>query len=335
MTTLKMPQFWYSTHFQTKSKAVSLALWPLSYLYRFACLIHRAATIQYRSRLPVICIGNLTMGGGGKTPTSRALMDLIKQHGRFKSPCFLMRGYGGNASGPIEVDLSTHTAWDVGDEALMQARYAPVIVARNRRQGAKLAEQRGYDVIIMDDGFQNFSLHKNLSIIVIDGGFGFGNGLCFPAGPLREPVSDAARRAHAALIINPDEDLDTRPLGSLRKFTARLELMHQKDQPMEPDNRNVVAFAGIARPEKFFTTLENAGYTIQSRFGYPDHHVYTHDQLKQMHSRAEKNGAALVTTEKDWVRLADSWRKKAGYLKIVIDCDDAFETFFAKVLDRF
>lgn len=335
MTKLKMPQFWYSNHFEVKSKTLSLALTPLSYLYRFACLVNRAATIQYRSRLPIICVGNVTMGGGGKTPTARAIMNHVKQHGRFRNPCFLMRGYGGNASGPVEVDPKIHTSWDVGDEALMQVRYAPVIVSKNRKNGARLAEQRGYDLIIMDDGFQNFSLHKNLSFLVVDGNFGFGNGHCFPSGPLREPISQATQRAQATLIINPDENFDSRPLGSARKFDAKLELMHQKDQPQEQENKNVVAFAGIAHPEKFFTTLEDAGYTIHSRFGYPDHHVYTHDQLKKMYKRSEESGLPLVTTEKDWIRLSESWQKRIGYLKIVITLNDSCTEFLNKVLDRF
>jgi len=336
MKTLKMPSFWYASHFEVKSKTVSLALWPLSYAYRFACLLDRAATIQYKSRLPVICIGNVTMGGGGKTPTARAVFNFVKEHGRFKNPCFLMRGYRGNASGPLEVDPKVHTVWDVGDEALMQVRYGPVIVSRNRRQGAKLAEQRGYDLIIMDDGFQNYSLYKTLSILVVDGSFGFGNGLCFPAGPLREPVPQAVSRAQMAIVINPDKHFDSRQLRSIGKFDAELELLHKKDQAEEDtDKKSVIAFAGIARPEKFFTALEHSGYSVHARFAFGDHHTYTHDQLKRITQRAEKDNLQVITTEKDWIKLAESWKRKIGYIKIAVKLDEQGQDALRKALDRF
>lgn len=335
MKQLKLPQFWYAKHFEVKSRTLSFVLWPLSYVYRFACLLNRAATVQYKSRLPVICVGNVTMGGGGKTPTARALMQFVKEHGRFKNPCFLMRGYRGNASGPLEVDPKIHTAWDVGDEALMQVRYGPVIVARNRRQGAKLAEQRGYDLIIMDDGFQNYSLYKDLSILVVDGTFGFGNNLCFPAGPLREPVSQAVERAQMAIVINPDGRFDSRPLGSIKKFNAELELVHQQDQDTNADSKSVIAFAGIARPEKFFTTLEDNGYTILARFAFGDHHTYTHDQLKSIMQRASESGVHVVTTEKDWIRLSNAWQQKIGYIKIAVKLSDECRENLHKILDRF
>lgn len=334
MSKLHLPQFWYAENNQPKSALLSYLLSPFSWIYRFGCLMDQAVTIRNKVPLPVICVGNLTMGGGGKTPCARLLFQLAHDHGKFATPCFLMRGYGGNFSGAVEVDSSVHTTWDVGDEALMQSRYAPVIVAKNRKAGAQLAFERGYDLIIMDDGFQNFSLRKNLSILVVDGGFGFGNGKCFPAGPLREPVEVGIARAHAALVINKNDDINLSRLKGLRQFNATLNLHAAGDGEEKSTNRKVIAFAGIARPQKFFDTLESNGFHIFSQFGFADHHVYTHGQLNHMFQRAEKAGARLITTEKDWIRLSDAWRKKIDYIKISVDPDDAFKAFFGKVLDR-
>jgi tetraacyldisaccharide 4'-kinase len=328
----KIPQFWHSDHKHQKATALSYALLPLSWIYRAVVGLDRAFTIKGRSKIPVICIGNVTMGGAGKTPTARTILSIIKDHGKFHTPCFLMRGYGGNYSGALEVDPSLHTTWDVGDEALMQVRYAPTIVSRNRKKGAELATERGYDLIIMDDGFQNFSLHKTLSILVIDGGFGFGNGKCFPAGPLRESVSDAVSRSHAALIINKSDAFNPAPLKDTRQFEASLDLVEYTSS--DKDNKTIIAFAGIARPEKFFETLRDNGFILHSEFGFADHHRYTHGQLNHLYQRAQKANARLVTTEKDWVRLSDNWKSKIDYIKIAVRPEDSFKHFIHKVLDR-
>lgn len=332
MAQLKIPQFWYSENKGKDKTVLSYALLPLAWIYQGLSHLNQALTIRGQANIPVICIGNVTMGGGGKTPTARAILDMVKEHGNFKTPCFLMRGYGGNFSGAMEVDPAIHTTWDVGDEALMQVQYAPTIVSRNRRKGAELAEKHGYDLIIMDDGYQNFSLHKNLSLLVVDGGFGFGNGKCFPAGPLRETVSSATKRAHAALIINKPDDFDIKNFKDTREYNAVLDLVDKTSD--ESGNKKVIAFAGIARPQKFFDTLTANGFDLHSEFGFADHHIYTHGQLNHMYQRAQKSGARLMTTEKDWVRLSNTWKKKIDYVKIAITPENAFKDFLFKVLDR-
>ena len=335
MSKLKLPQFWYAHNQQPQSLLVAYLLLPFSWIYRFICLIDQSFTVRNTSSLPVICVGNLTMGGGGKTPTARMINEIVKEHGKFATPCFLMRGYKGNFSGAMEVNPSTHTTWDVGDEALMQVRYAPVIVAKDRKKGSQLAAKRGYDIIIMDDGFQNFSLKKNLSIIVIDGGFGFGNGLCFPSGPLREPVRTGIQRAHAALVINRDDNTKLPDLGKLRQYDASLSLHVVENKPTDNDDKkSVIAFAGIARPEKFFQTLEENRFQIHSQFNFGDHHIYTHDQLNHMYKRAVDVKARLITTEKDWIKLSKSWQQKIDHIKISVNPDDGFKSFINKVLDR-
>ena len=334
MKKLTLPHFWYSKTNVNHSKFLSLALRPASWIYRFFCLLDQSITVQGKSPIPVICVGNVTMGGAGKTPTSRALLKLIKEHGHFETVCFLMRGYGGNYSGVLEVNPSQHTQWDVGDEALMQAQYAPVIVARNRKKGAQLAAQNGYDLIIMDDGFQNFGLKKDFSLLVVDGQFGFGNQKCFPAGPLREPVSLALTRAQAALVIGRTDDHDLSALKDTRQYEATLKLHTKSLSDDILENKKIVAFAGIARPEKFFNTLEDNGFEIHAQYGFADHHMYTHGQLSAMYQRAQKSNSAFVTTEKDWIRLSKSWKQKIDYVKITIEPENMFKTYFFKVLDR-
>lgn len=331
MQKLKIPHFWYSNDKETESPTLSKLLTPFSYLYRGLAYIDRITTLEKKSPIPVICIGNLTMGGAGKTPTSRAILELVKEHGKYPTPCFLMRGYGGNHKGPIEVDTNSHTSWDVGDEALMQARYAPVIISADRHKGALLAKKRGYDLIIMDDGFQNPKLKKDLSFIVVDGGFGFGNGMCFPSGPLREPVKQGAKRASAAIIINRTSDTDVKALGQLKQYNATIQV---ESTIATEENRNVVAFAGIARPEKFFNTLEAHGYNLYAHYSFPDHHTYTHDEIKRIESRAEEGEVGLITTEKDWVRLSESWRRKIQCLTITVKLEESFKKALFNALNK-
>ncbi len=330
MAKLQIPSFWYSND-DHGSPLKSKALWPISKLYEWGGQLRHAITSQKKSPLPVICIGNITIGGAGKTPTARAILDLVKDHGKFETPCFLMRGYGGAEKGPIQVNTTIHTSYNVGDEALMQARYAPTIISRDRYEGAILAEQLGYDLIIMDDGFQNPQLKKDLSLIVIDGGFGFGNGLVFPSGPLREPVQSALKRARGALIINRDKGTNLSALGKFKKFDGSIELVN-KGGPDE--GKKVVAFAGIARPEKFYDTLEANGYKIHAHYSFPDHYVFKRTDLEKIEAQAKQANASIITTEKDWIRLSDHWKNKISYLKIKIQLDDRFKKTLYKFLDR-
>jgi len=330
MAKLQIPQFWYSND-ENASPLKSKLLWPVAQLYQLGAQINRATTKRRQSPLPVICVGNLTMGGAGKTPTARAILDLVKTHEKFDTPCFLMRGYGGAEKGPLEVNPKIHTSYNVGDEALMQARYAPTIIARDRYDGAQLAKELGYDIIIMDDGFQNPQLKKDLSLIVIDGGFGFGNGHVFPSGPLREPVASGIRRARGAIIINRTDNVDLSALGKFKQFDATIELVN-KGGPDE--NKKVIAFAGIARPEKFYDTLKSNGYNIHSRYSFPDHHVFTREELDNILDQADQSGVGIITTEKDWIRLSDNWRNKISYLKIKVNLDDRFKRTLMNFLDK-
>ena len=254
-----------------------------------------------RAAAPVICIGNLTIGGAGKTPLALATGRMFKNAGEL--PVFLTRGYGGALAGPIEVDPLAHTAKDVGDEALLLAHVAPTIVARARLAGAALASSE--NVIVMDDGFQNPTLRKDISLLVVDERRGIGNGRVFPAGPLRVPLAAQLARAHALILVGPPAS------GAGVAAQARSHGLPVVRAHLQPDEEfiaalgrgRVLAFAGIGDPEKFFATLKAAGVSVGMKRPFPDHHCYTRAQAQALCEDADREGLVLVTTEKDLARL--------------------------------
>jgi tetraacyldisaccharide 4'-kinase len=244
------------------------------------------------------------MGGAGKTPTAIAAAQILAAAGR--RPFILSRGYGGALAGPVQVDPARHRAADVGDEPLLLARAAPTIVARDRVAGADAARLAGAECIVMDDGLQNPALHKDRTILVIDGRRGIGNGAVIPAGPLRAPVEAQLDHVHAVMVIG--EAVEARAV--LAHAAARkLPVFHGR---LEPDatvlaalkGRPVLAFAGIGDPEKFFATLRDAGVEVRAALPFPDHHPYRRAEALNLIGRAEREGLVAVTTEKDLARLA-------------------------------
>ncbi len=298
---LTTPRFWYS-----EPSLWSALLLPLSWLYAILHLIHQRLGKPYISTLPVLCIGNLVAGGGGKTPAALAIADMIKRNDPASRPVFLTRGYGGGLRGPVMVDPSIHTAADVGDEPLLLARMAPTIVAADRAAGARLAEQNGAGIIIMDDGLHNTGLTKTLKLVVIDGAAGFGNGRMLPAGPLRTPLKDGLALADAFILIGQDKSNIRSLLGDWPVFEAQIE-----PSATVPDNQDYIAFTGIARPEKFFETLTQAGLKIVERRAYPDHHIFSTDELSSLKNAAAEKNAFFITTEKDFIRLPDFFKAKS------------------------
>ncbi len=193
---MRQPEFW------RHDGAVAKILTPLGWAFHGAGRIRRWAARPYCAPIPVICVGNLVAGGAGKTPVAMAIADMLLAARR--KPHFLTRGFGGGLAGPVRVDRSGHDAGAVGDEALLLADMAPCWVARDRADGARAAVDAGAEIIVMDDGFQNPQPAKDLSLIVIDGGVGFGNRRVIPAGPLRENLAAGIRRADAAILIGLD-----------------------------------------------------------------------------------------------------------------------------------
>jgi tetraacyldisaccharide 4'-kinase len=254
--------------------------------------------------IPVICLGNLTVGGAGKTPAALAVGRLLLAAN--ERPFFLSRGYGGRLSGPVRVDPGAHSAAAVGDEPLLLAHLAPTIVARDRVAGAEAARHGGATVIVMDDGFQNPALSKQLAILLVDGRRGIGNGRIIPAGPLRAPLETQIARAQALLIVGPPADAPV-VAGVARRHGVTI--LHGR---LEPDrstvaalgHHKVLAFAGIAAPEKFFATLAEAGIVVAESASFADHHRYTTREAQTLIARAEAANLLLLTTEKDLARLA-------------------------------
>jgi tetraacyldisaccharide 4'-kinase len=281
--------------------------------------------------VPVICLGNLTAGGAGKTPAALAVAHLLlAAHER---PFFLSRGYGGKLAGPVRIDPSFHHSADVGDEPLMLARLAPTIVARDRVAGARVARATGSSVIVMDDGFQNPSLTKDLAILLVDGRRGIGNGRVIPAGPLRAPLDIQIARAQALVVVGPPDGaakvLATARRHGVTVFHSRLEA--DRNSLAALGKRKVLAFAGIGNPDKFFATLTEAGIEVAERLSFPDHHRYTAAQAQALIARAQEQNLVLITTEKDHVRLDGDpalapLKAHASILpvRLVIDERDAF-----------
>jgi len=315
---MRPPEFWSKD--DGASRAIRALLAPVSWAYGASVRWKHDGAHPYRATAKVVCIGNLTAGGSGKTPIAIAVARALAAH----HPVILSRGYGGHTRGPVQVDLAHDTARDVGDEPLLLARAAPVIVARDRRAGAAFADAHGAGIIVMDDGHQNFHLAKDLSIVVIDAETGFGNGHVLPAGPLREPVAQGLARADAVVLVGdgaPDLGGFTGPI-----LRARLE----PDDGHELTGEKVVAFAGIGRPDKFFDTLRHLGAQLIETREYADHHAYTASEIARL--KAKARGARLVTTEKDYVRLTATEREGVEFLAVHARFDDAIA--LAHLLDR-
>lgn len=299
------PQWWYGN-----TGFVPALLAPAAFAWNVATLLRWKLGRAYRSKLPVICIGNLTAGGAGKTPAAMAVARMLQQDG--VKPLFLTRGYGGTKKIPHIVDPNLDSAGDVGDEALLLARVAPTIVAANRAKGARLAEGMNVHVIIMDDGFQNPSLAKDYALLVIDKAKGVGNGRVMPAGPLRAKVEAQLARAQAIVAVGSGNAADrivgeAKALG-LPIFDAEIV---PKDKTGWLTQKPLVAFAGIGNPGKFFETIESLGGHLEHRIEYPDHYTYTRSDAERLLKLAADARAELVTTEKDLVRLVGRDRLEA------------------------
>ncbi|MEM6973685.1 MAG: tetraacyldisaccharide 4'-kinase [Pseudomonadota bacterium] len=329
---MKAPAFWWSPPGNPAWQARLLA--PAAALYALAGRIRQARATPYRAQIPVICVGNVTAGGTGKTPMVAVLLEHLAARGI--AAHVLMRGHGGRAGrrAPHRVDPERDDAATVGDEALIHAASAPVWVSRDRAAGARAAEAAGASAIVMDDGLQNPGLMHDATIVMVDAAQGFGNGRVIPAGPLREspgPRLEAAdlvvlvgeHAAHAACAASWPEIAASDPLA------ARLV---PRKTGLTLDRVRVVAFAGIGRPAKFFATLESLGARIHRAEAFPDHYAYAPAVIRRLIGEARQANALLVTTEKDAIRLAPAQRREVIVVPIslALDTPDRLEA----MLDR-
>jgi len=299
---MRAPGFWW----RSPPTALARLLQPLGALYG-AITLNRMRQPGAQAGIPVICVGNFVAGGAGKTPTTLALASKLIAMG--ETPFALTRGYGGRLAGPIRADPALHGATDVGDEPLLLATRLPTIVARKRPAGAALARDAGASLVLMDDGLQNPSLHKELRLAVVDGAVGVGNSLCLPAGPLRAPLGGQMEQVDAIVLIGegPAGDHVATQALAVGKPVLRARLAPPPDIQAELANLPVLAVSGIGRPEKFAATLRAAGARLVGERAYGDHHAYTAGDVTALIAEAKARACCIAATEKDMVKLAPLW----------------------------
>ncbi len=292
------PKFWQ------QKNLLSRALQPIAWAYEYIGLWHEKRVKTQKVSVPVICVGNLVMGGAGKTPTVLALIDILKHMNHV--PHVLSRGYGAVIKDSIRVDTQKHNYLQVGDEALLLAEKAPTWAGHDRVLSAKLAISHGATIIIMDDGLQNYSLHKDISLLVVDTLQGFGNGLVFPAGPLRESPSRGVKKTNLTIAIGK-EALPKGIPHATRAYMTATEKVHP---------RAVIAFAGLGYPEKFNRSLQDYGFDVKRFIPFPDHHPYTIPEMERLLKMAARRKIELITTAKDFLRIPERFKKKISVFNI-------------------
>jgi tetraacyldisaccharide 4'-kinase len=323
---MRAPDFWH-TH-----GPIVRALIPLGKLYAAATAWRLKHTRPVQVEAPVISVGNLTVGGTGKTPVVRDLVQRCKNLGH--QPAVVLRGYGGRLAGPVRVDGDVHTVLDVGDEALLHARDGPTWVARKRSDGALQAVAEGATVIILDDAHQHASLHKDCALVVVDGATGFGNHHTLPAGPLREDVRAGLARADRIILMGPDKT------GLIDRLPPQLEVLNCHIDPtadaVQLRGRKVVAFAGLGRPDKFFNALVSVGAKVIAAHPFDDHHLYQQADIQPILDEAFELDALPVTTEKDAMRLSPYQRQQVNVLQVAVRWEhpSAIDSLLNEVLTR-
>jgi tetraacyldisaccharide 4'-kinase len=308
---MKAPNFWHTDGIIPK------LLEPAAHFFNLISIINRTLISGINIGVPIICVGNIVSGGAGKTPIALSIGKIL---GQKYNVGFLTRGHGGSIIGPVQVKTNHHAIDEVGDEALLLTKVAPTWVSKNRKEGALLAKAAGIEVIIMDDGFQNPSVHKDLSLIIIDGPYGFGNGRVIPAGPLREKISNGLIRADIIVVIGECSK------STKLQFPSDLPVFYASITPDKSNtvfsNKNVVGFAGIGRPQKFLTTLKDMGLNVLDFISFPDHYRFSEIEIYNLHSKAIKLNARLVTTAKDLTRVPKNVTHLCKPITVSIDWED-------------
>tara|TARA_B100001057_G_scaffold269869_1_gene270026 strand:- start:19043 stop:20005 length:963 start_codon:yes stop_codon:yes gene_type:complete len=311
---MKTPSFWHADGFIPK------LLEPLAQLYKFLSFLERSLRSKTNIDIPVLCIGNIVSGGAGKTPIALSIGQKLNSKHNIG---FLTRGYGGIKAGPIQVNPDEHSSYEVGDEALILSEVGSTWVSRNRTAGAIAAKNAGVEIVIMDDGFQNTSLVKTMSFVIIDGPYGFGNGRMIPAGPLREPIYSGLKRADIIVLVGEVNPSLVELLPN-DKLVLRASLVPDEID-MRLSNNNVIGFAGIGRPTKFRETLEKIDLNIIDFVPFPDHYRFSESEIRELYEKATEVDAILVTTFKDMKRVPKSVAHLCQPIGITVVWDDDSE----------
>ena len=297
---INTPKFWYKKDFISKFK--TLLLLPFSIVWILLSLIKKNFVKRYKSHLKVICIGNLSIGGTGKTPFSIQTYKILEILGY--KPVFLTRGYRGLTKGPILVNKS-HNHKDVGDEALLLSKVGTTIVSSNRCIGAKYIEnlKKNYDIIIMDDGLQNYQLEQDIKLLLIDKKLLFGNGYCIPAGPLRQTITQGLKKIDAIIFTGDGDtkDINLNFINNIQNFDTKLEIKNT----FKTKQNNFLAFCALGNPVKFFNTLKKNNFKIVLTKSFPDHYEYKNKDINTLKEEANNRNLKLITTEKDYVKIDD------------------------------
>ncbi len=310
---LKAPKFWY----MKRDSFLSNSLYPFSLIFRLGTKLRNLVSRERKSKLPIICIGNIVIGGAGKTPVALKIGNMLKQAGY--NPHFVSKGYGGLEKNNTLVN-DWHSPKNVGDESLLLSEIAPTWIGLDRNKSFELANENGADCIVMDDGFQNPTLQKDFSIIVINADQGFGNKRVIPAGPLRESIHRGLSRTNLVITIGDiAETVKNKIPKHIPVIGANFKI---QENDLMLKGQKITAFAGIAYPEKFFNSLKLVKANIVDKRSYSDHHIYTEDDLLYLAEIANKNNSILVTTKKDFVRIPKSFRSLVRTIDGFIQLDD-------------
>ena len=324
---LKAPKFWY----QKKDTYLSNSFYPLSLLFRFGTKIRNLVSTKQNTKLPIICVGNIVVGGAGKTPVALKIGKLLIKAGY--NPHFISRGYSGTIKSSTLVQ-SWHSAKSVGDESILLSEIAPTWIGGDRINSANLAHQNGSDCLILDDGFQNPNIQKDFSIIVINATQEFGNKRVMPSGPLRESIKRGLSRTHLVIVIgNTSEKIKKTIPVNIPIIEAKFQI--NKENKIFK-GQNITAFAGIAYPEKFFQSLEEQGAKIVKKLSYPDHYIYNENDLLSLAEIANKTKSILVSTKKDYIRIPKSYRSLINTLEgeIIFNDEDSLVKMLSKVIEN-
>ncbi len=298
------------SNFWRKINLINLTLIPLSYIYNFIYLNYRIWKKEKKLQIPVMCIGNLTLGGAGKTPVTIKLRQMIS--GKFKNIFVLTRGYGGKLKGP-KIVMKNSKYVDVGDESLIHCLYGKTCISKNKILGAELCVSNKAEIILMDDGLQSIDIKKNLRIVVIDGQYEFGNNLLFPAGPLRQSIFSSYFNTDIAIVIGDSRKEFIKNLRYKNIFFAKKKIN------LKCKNKKLYAFSGLGNNLNFYNSLKkNSNYKIVKFKEYKDHHPYNDLEIESMISEAKKLDLQLVCTEKDYIKINKKFREKIYPIKMEI-----------------